>query len=956
MTLNRIPIVEDNMATSSLDSPRSLGARSFGFRRPGVHVVVLLVLGGLGPASVAPLEAPGGDRWQALGRLDEAHVTALSVALADPGVLYAGTLGGGVFRSTDQGRTFSSVNRGLTDLFVEDMVVAPSAPQVLYVVAEPSLCCDAPVVFRSQDGGITWSEAEGRGLPRLATLGVDPLDPHLLYAGGFAGTTSALHTSVDGGESWSPVALDATFVHDLAFSPVAPAILFAATDDGVYRSEDRNTWVRVSQGPINKGPVVELVLDPTSAMTLYAGLGSFDGRVLKSVDGGVSWVEASAGLPRQGRWVLAHHPTASGTLYAGTEQGIFKTADGGARWAQVSTGITDTVIGALTVDPLAPEIVFAAGVDPATGSGSGVFRSPDGGASWVHAGPGLSASTLREVLVAPAPDGHLFVETPGLGPYRSENGGASFVAADGGLGRGRLHGLVLDRAVPVTLFARDRDEGNPPLRRSFDGGLSWEGIGEGLPGSRNSRRFGFAIDPGDPSVLWAATEGVLYRSRDRGASFAVVGRLPASASGELLALDSNSDLYVVEAEAGLPFCECESLTLHRSRDGGGTWTVVDALIVSQGAPTGVVRPHPLLATDLYLLAGGELRLSPDGGNTWSLLSRPRLDGVDRTITDFDLDPAHPGRLYVSTRSGGVFESRDRGARWSPLNEGLPHLVVESVAVDPMASGTLYAGLRGGGLYALRRAEPPCASGPTTLCLQDGRFRVEITWSDRRGGLGVGRTRPITDDSGAFWFFDGENLELAVKVLDGRAINDHFWVFYASLTHVAYTLVVTDTRTGRTRLYAEDSPEGFASRGDTLAFEDTGAPSREPPPPSSHEASPPIPRPLSRACDATSTSLCLQGDRFHVEVAWQDFQGATGSGQSFPLTADTGAFWFFHPANLELLVKVLDGRSVNGRFWVFYGALSNVGYTLTVTDTDTGVRKTYTNPLGSFGGRGDTDAF
>ena len=64
-----------------------------------------------------------------------------------------------------------------------------------------------------------------------------------------------------------------------------------------------------------------------------------------------------------------------------------------------------------------------------------------------------------------------------------------------------------------------------------------------------------------------------------------------------------------------------------------------------------------------------------------------------------------------------------------------------------------------------------------------------------------------------------------------------------------------------------------------------------------------------------------------------------------LTGDTGYFWFFDPANVEVIVKVLDGRGVNGHVWVFYGALSNVEYTLTVTDTQTGLATRYFNPLG-----------
>jgi len=68
------------------------------------------------------------------------------------------------------------------------------------------------------------------------------------------------------------------------------------------------------------------------------------------------------------------------------------------------------------------------------------------------------------------------------------------------------------------------------------------------------------------------------------------------------------------------------------------------------------------------------------------------------------------------------------------------------------------------------------------------------------------------------------------------------------------------------------------------------------------------------------------------------------------------FWFFDDANVELILKVLDGRAINVHFWVFYGALSNVAYTINVTDTDTGQTKQYQNPLGQFCSVGDTTAF
>jgi len=85
-------------------------------------------------------------------------------------------------------------------------------------------------------------------------------------------------------------------------------------------------------------------------------------------------------------------------------------------------------------------------------------------------------------------------------------------------------------------------------------------------------------------------------------------------------------------------------------------------------------------------------------------------------------------------------------------------------------------------------------------------------------------------------------------------------------------------------------------------------------------------------------------------------GEDGHRRRRPLTGDTGYFWFFAPTNVEVVAKVLDGRALGGKFWFFYGALSNVEYTLTVTDTQTGAVKTYKNPSGQFGSVADTAAF
>ena len=114
---------------------------------------------------------------------------------------------------------------------------------------------------------------------------------------------------------------------------------------------------------------------------------------------------------------------------------------------------------------------------------------------------------------------------------------------------------------------------------------------------------------------------------------------------------------------------------------------------------------------------------------------------------------------------------------------------------------------------------------------------------------------------------------------------------------------------------------------------------------------------AQACAPNSTTLCLNASRFKVQVAWQvPAQGTSGVGTGIALTSDTGEFWFFSANNIELVVKVVDGRAFNNKFWVFYGALSNVQYTITVTDTTNQAVKTYTNPSGNLASVADVAAF
>ena len=258
--------------------------------------------------------------------------------------------------------------------------------------------------------------------------------------------------------------------------------------------------------------------------------------------------------------------------------------------------------------------------------------------------------------------------------------------------------------------------------------------------------------------------------------------------------------------------------------------------------------------------------------------------------------------------------------------------------------------------------PTCVAGAQTLCLSGGRFQVTVDFVTAVES-GVGQANPLTGDSGWFWFFDQANAELIVKVLDARSVNGNFWVFFGALSDVEYVLQVLDTETGEQREYR--NPQGmFASVGDTSAFplpagalpESGGRLTAD------HQVMAALESELVHEpvavtqCTPSATALCLADGRFQVEIDWATDFGTSGAGQAKVLSVDTGWFWFFDEANTEVMVKVLDARVINGNFWVFFGALSNIDYTVRVTDTATGTVREYENPAGTFASVGDTSAF
>jgi hypothetical protein len=224
---------------------------------------------------------------------------------------------------------------------------------------------------------------------------------------------------------------------------------------------------------------------------------------------------------------------------------------------------------------------------------------------------------------------------------------------------------------------------------------------------------------------------------------------------------------------------------------------------------------------------------------------------------------------------------------------------------------------------------PCQPGSGTLCLHGNRFAVQVSIQGQPA-----QAAPFSTTSGFFWNQEPENLEVAVKLLDARSVNGRFWAFHGSLTSLPYQLTVTDTQTGITRTFSKTA-SNLCGGADTTTFVGTTGL---------------VPGDAAAGCEATATAACLLQDRFRVEV----LRGTTPQ-RVTEVTAKTASFGFGLPTDPDVVVKALDGRPLNGHFWILFGALTDQPYQVVVTDTVTGASKTYPSP-GALCGGGDISGF
>lgn len=615
------------------------------------------------------------NQWSGIGP-DGGYVFDAEFSPTTPGELFAVGLSG-FYRSTNDGASwrFTQQNLGHTNY---DIDVSPTDPARLLVAAysyallstthgetftTPQQTPDgitlrakfardgvtayfsaSSKVYRSVDRGQTWTERTPLPAGEISVIAIDPSDPAIVYVSTAA---EGLFVSEDGGNAWRPLPilpppeLYQPAIFQLSVDPGRPARLLAATNQGLFISDDRGlTW----PGHTITAGLADVDVDPSNSDVIYVT--TLDGQIQKSVDGGGQWTTLATlhtGLtaPR-----LSISPLQPSRLMAITADGISMSSDGGLTWQVRNKGLTTGYVASVT--PGTGRIYV--------GANSGrLFSLPSGSSSLVEADSNLlelqqARSASMGVISIPGPtDDTLFAVLGAKSVVRSRDSGRTWTATSlSNAVEPRL--LAASALEPRTVYAGTSDG----VYKTTDEGDTWSRQSTGLPSSPLEVQA--LVVGGTPAVLYAATfiptqneanPYQLFRSNDSAASWAPV-KVASNERLMALAVDPQNDQVLFAGRGS---------NLYRSLDGGVTWSVgknVDgnALCCTFGA----IVFDPGNSKVISAVSSSLIVRSVDGGESWQSLGGGVAGATPLSppfLSTLALDPSQSSTLVVGSVGWGV---------------------------------------------------------------------------------------------------------------------------------------------------------------------------------------------------------------------------------------------------------------------------------------------------------------
>ena len=686
-------------------------------------------------AAPAPDPALRALRWRLVGPFRGGRAVAVTGAPDRQLVFYFGAVDGGVWKTTNAGQSWTNITDGRSSIAsVGAIAVAPSDPNVIYVGAgEADFREDltgGDGMWRSTDGGATWTHLGLDDTRHIAAVRVDPRDPNTVYVAAMGhafgpNVMRGVYRSRDGGATWQRVLFldDSTGAIDLALDPSNPRILYAAMwkfqrfpwgfsagagHSGLWKSSDGgDSWTELTHDKgLPAGPVgrIGIAVSPANPRRLFASVEAPDstGGIFRSDDAGLTWSRVNADQKFMVRpWYFSGvtaDPKDDNTVYV-LNLGTWRSVDGGRTFTRLHPPHGDDHI--LWIDPRDPARMIE-------GNDGGATVSLDGGATW--------SSVYNQ------PTAQFYhVITDDQFPYRiygaqQDNTTVSIASrSDHGVidqsdwhdvGGGESGYIAPKPRDPAIVFAGSYmgtitryDDRTHQTRDVSVWMNNWDGHAAKDVPYRFQWTFPIVYSPHDPNTLYTAAQYV-FRSTDDGATWekispdltvhdpATLGPVGGPITRDMTGTEWYATIFAFAespVKAGELWAGSDDGLVHLSLDGGATWKDVTPRDLGRFTRVSIIEPSHYDAGTAYLAANryqqGDdrplLYRTTDFGRTWTrIVAGIPATAYTRTIRE---DPVRRGLLFAGTETG-IFVSFDDGAQWQSLQLNLPRASVRDLTI------------------------------------------------------------------------------------------------------------------------------------------------------------------------------------------------------------------------------------------------------------------------------------
>ncbi|MCX6550896.1 MAG: hypothetical protein NTY02_07805 [Acidobacteria bacterium] len=653
----------------------------------------------LPPASArqpAANPSAAGLRWRLVGPFRGGRVNAVSGVPGQPFTYYYGSVGGGVWKSANAGRTWNPIFDSQPVASIGAIAVAPSHPNVVYVGTGESDMRDSIAfgsgVYKSIDAGATWTHVGLDATKQIARVIVDPKNPAIVFVAALGNAYGpspdrGVFRSLDGGATWQKVLYknDSVGAVDLVFDPADSRVVYAA-----MWATRRPPWF------------------------IYAPSNGPGGGIFKSVDGGTTWLPLTAGLPTEGLGriglsISAANPRRVYAIVDAKDGGLFRSEDAGATWAKISGDARIWGRGwyfeKITADPKNADIVYV--------PNTSIYKSTDGGASWTPIKGAPGGDDYHGLWIAP--------EDPNRMITASDQG--AVVTLDGALtwtswynqSTAQLYHVAADYRFPYWVTGAQQDSGavGTPTR-SLNAVISmhdWVGLCAGGESGYT------APDPLHPEILFG---GTVTRCN-------VVTRIGQNVSPERGQAGPFRHAWtqpLVFSSADPHALYFANQYLYKTTNGGDTWTQLSPDLTREdpGVPSNLdaasaadapadkrrgviytIAPSPVRAPLVWVgTDDGLVHVTPDNGKTWRNVTPPALTPwskvtmIEASHRDADTAYAAVERHQLQDYEPYIYRTRDAGTTWQLITKGLPRgIYVQTVKEDTVRRGLLFAGTERG---------------------------------------------------------------------------------------------------------------------------------------------------------------------------------------------------------------------------------------------------------------------